>query len=187
MKKLLVTTIMVLSFVLGAAQDLVYFELQPNGSYLTQKGESSVVLRFDGKSAQELYSMCKSNAILLYNSSKHVLSENENVTMKIRAVGQVAIKNILFIPRIFEGYYTLCFHFKDGRIKVDAPIVEDKLYDAQNLLQSYNIPTFSDYVKGIFNKKGQVKKNKETQKGMAELDVNKAINFILSDNQEEDW
>ena len=107
------------------SQKEVEFFLQSNGSFLTADSSDYVVVPFEGKTASELYSMVKSNAMSLYRDPKEVMSEDENVAIKI-----CELKNI--DENLYYDYYGDCsflFQFKDGKIKVDAPSVSNQVYE----------------------------------------------------------
>ncbi|WP_270738583.1 hypothetical protein [Coprobacter fastidiosus] len=60
------------------SQKEVEFFLQSNGSFLTADSSDYVIVPFEGKTASELYSMVKSNAMSLYRDPKEVMSEDDS-------------------------------------------------------------------------------------------------------------
>ena len=195
MKKLIFLFSMILvSFALQAqAQELVQFKLQKGGTFLAEDGKSYIVVEYEGKSAQELYTMVKSNVLTLYKSPKNVMSENEPVDITIRALSSELASSYKigqgFVS--YRAYYNYVFHFKDGRIKVDAPVIDSRMHvDATGTA----LPkTFADFVKGWFEKSGEVKKKKASDVQKIEAIFNLSINYLLgnikseSKTEEDDW
>ena len=60
------------------SQKEVEFFLQSNGSFLTADSSDYVIVPFERKTASELYSMVKSNAMSLYRDPKEVMSEDNS-------------------------------------------------------------------------------------------------------------
>lgn len=175
------------------AQTLVKFNLRPDGTFQTDDGKNFVVVEFEGKTAQELYTMVKSNAITLYNSPKTVLSENEPVNLSILALSENLYKTYKigggFVA--YKANYNLVFHFKDGRIRIDAPLVHEKLD-----VSATGVPipkSFVSLVDDWFEKNGSVKKKKQDDVLKIEEIFNYPINYLLGYNKrgssvnEEEW
>ena len=153
------------------SQKEVEFFLQSNGSFLTADSSDYVVVPFEGKTASELYSMVKSNAMSLYRDTKEVMSEDENVAIKI-----CELKNI--DENLYYDYYGDCsflFQFKDGKIKVDAPSVSNQVYDKES--KSYK--SFYFHVRSLFTREGTVKPRKLKHKLRIEDSINYSINYLL--------
>lgn len=95
-----------------------------NGSFVSEDDKNYIVYEFPGKTKAELYKMVKSSIIDLFVSAKDVLSENENESLKIRGVSQkdVFTKSMGMTFNI-ETTYTIQFHFKEGKVRVDAPYI----------------------------------------------------------------
>ena len=153
------------------SQKEVEFFLQSNGSFLTADSSDYVVVPFEGKTASELYSMVKANAMSLYRDPKEVMSEDENVAIKI-----CELKNI--DENLYYDYYGDCsflFQFKDGKIKVDAPSVSNQVYDKES--KSYK--SFYFHVRSLFTREGTVKPRKLKHKLRIEDSINYSINYLL--------
>lgn len=192
MKKVLLSFLFVTSTIVCIAQESVAFKLQADATFKVEEKEY-VIVNFEDKAANELYKMVKDNAMSLYNSPKEVMSENEPTSITFHAYSdRLATKTITFIPRLFGGYYNMVFHFKDGRIKVDAPLISDDLKDTSGMLIPSAIPTFRDLVSGYFDKKGN-RKDKSLEKiEFIEHNINRIINSLLGLNKlekknNEDW
>ncbi len=175
------------------SQETVEFKLQPNATFAAPDGTSYIVIPFEGKTAEELYSMVKSNVMTLYKSPDRVMSENPHASISIRAYSdRVGSKTIAFIPRVFAGYYNLVFQFKDGKIRVNAPIIDDTLTDRDNMLDYQYIPSFRGLVKGYY-KDGKPKDKSHAAIMITEQSVNLPINYLLgllkteSNDTNDDW
>ena len=158
------------------SQKEVEFFLQSNGSFLTADGSDYVIVPFEGKTSSELYSMVKSNAMSLYRDPKEVMSEDENVAIKI-----CELKNLDWKEGCIYAYYdyygdcSFLFQFKDGKIKVDAPSVSSQVYN--KVSKCYK--PFYYYVKKIFTREGTVKPRKLKHKLRIEDSINYPINYLL--------
>lgn len=182
----------VVFFTVGSlmAQNTVNFKLTPMGTFVAEDGQSYKIIEINGKSATELYSMIKTNATKIYKSPKDVLSENEPITLSIRALTE--IYNGYKLPGGFityNAFYNLLFHFKDGRIKVDAPIIDQRL-DVVATGAALG-KSFKSYVDDWFDKKGQPKSKHVDEVNRIELIFNTIINDLLGNpktaKDEEDW
>lgn len=179
------------------AQDLIQFKLQRNGLFATEDGKSYIVVEYEGKTAQELYSMVKSNVIKLYKSPKDVMSENEPNSISIFALSDIFDYAYIFGGGLmsYSAYYNLVFHFKDGKIKVDAPMISPNL----NVSSTGSIlpRTFSSLIGRWYDKKGNLKKKRIENVQKVERLFNYPINYLLQENNvleynndeltEEDW
>ena len=187
--KLLFLVLSFLTFALQA-QDLVNFKLQQDGSFVAEDGKSYVVVEYEGMTAQELYSMVKSNVMSLYKSPKTVMSENEPIDLTIHALSSNIEEQSKFPYGFitYDAYYNYAFHFKDGRIKVDAPVITKDL-SVYTTGSPYS-RTFADLVKGWYEKDGQVMKKKVDKVTKMETIFNTPINYLLkksNGSQDDDW
>lgn len=178
MKKLFSILVLVLSFLNVSAQDLISFKLTRTGAFTAPDGSAFVVVPFEGKSAPELYNMVKNNIMSLYKDPKQVMTENEGQTITVRGKGDILWKTVTFLPRTFEGYYTIVFKFKDGRVRVDAPVVDDELTDAAGMLQYGE--SFKSCCKKLFTKDGKPFDKRAVKKiSQTEDALNAPINSML--------
>ncbi len=175
-----------------AQEKKVNFKLQPTGAFLTEDGKEFAVVEFEGKSSSELYSMVKSYAMLLYNDPDKVISESGGNMISMYAYcEEMCVVSSMGAKGIYGGHYKLMFRFKDGRIRVDAPSIDEELpMNGGFMTGTIGIPSrvfLSDYAKKVCN--GNSKKNKE-KKEYLESVVNNPINYLLgfsqSNKQKED-
>ncbi len=175
------------------AQNVVNFSLKPDGTFVSEDGNSYVVVKFEGKTAQDLYNTVKANVLTLYNSPQNVLNEIEPTNITIRAMSDV-LHSTYKLGSAFTEYkamYTLVFQFKDGKIRVNAPEIDRNLK-----VNATAVPlpkTFISLIDDWFDKKGVVKKNKQDKVSKIEALFNYPINYLLgnfskqSSNEAEDW
>lgn len=175
------------------AQNSVRFVLQPTGVFLSEDKQEYVVAEFAGKSASELFSMVKSNAMSLYNDPDKVMSENDGNMISIYAYREdMCVVSSLGAKGIYGGHYKLVFRFKDGKIKVDAPSIDDELpMNGGSFTGTIGIPSsvfLPDYAKKVC--KGSSKKNREKKEYLEDV-VNNPINYLLgfskSKKDDDNW
>ncbi len=138
MKKLFFFFCLLCSTILVNAQNKVIFKMQSDASLKSEDGKDYIVVPFAGKSSQELFSMVNINVTTQYVSAKNVLSSVENEVISINGVGEGKIEkekktNAHFKQRqpvspentsySFTFQYVLNFRFKDGKIRIDAPVI----------------------------------------------------------------
>ena len=177
MRRILSIAILLLICFTVHAQFKAHFYLQRDGTFKTKDNTNYAVVEYDGMSAEELYTMVKNNINSLYKSPKDVMSEVENTSITVRGYSE----DIIIDKFGYSGYYNLNFKFKDGKIRVAAPIVDEKVYSWGSNIQCY----FSDEIATFFNKKdGSVKPKKTKYKELTENNLNLIIYKIIQ-NQEE--
>lgn len=195
MKKLFLFAMLLMCLGIQAQERKVEFKLQPTGSFLTEDGKDYAVVEFEGKSASELYSMVKSNAMSLYNDPDKVMSESGGNMLSMYAYCEnMCVVSSMGAKGIYGGHYKLLFRFKDGRIRVDAPLIDEELpMNGGFMTGTIGIPSrvfLSDYAKKVC--KGNSKKNREKKEYLEHI-VNSPINNLLgfSKNQkqkeDENW
>lgn len=190
MKKLFSILMMLMCLGIYAQEKKVDFKLQPTGVFLTENGKNFAVVEFEGKSASDLYSMVKSNAMSLFNDPDKVMSESSGNTISMYAYcKEMCVVSSMGAKGIYSGHYKLVFRFKDGRIRVDAPSIDEELpLNGGFMTGTIGIPSrvfLSDYAKKVC--KGNSKKNR-VKKEYLEYIVNSPINYLLgfSKSQKQD-
>lgn len=175
MRRILSLAILLLICFTVHAQFKAHFYLQRDGTFKTKDNANYAVVEYDGIPADKLYTMVKNNINSLYKSPKDVMSEVENTSITVRGYSE----NIIIEKYAFTGYYNLNFKFKDGKIRVAAPIVDENVY------LDHIQYDFSDEIATFFNKKdGSVKPKKIKYKELTENNLNLIIYKIIQ-NQEE--
>ncbi|MBQ8271187.1 MAG: hypothetical protein IJZ22_08320 [Bacteroidaceae bacterium] len=179
-------------FVVHAQAQYVNFKLQKDGSFIAEDGKNYVVIDYEGKTASELYSMVKSNVMNVYNNPEHVMSENKPTKITIDALtGQISFRYNPFGGGFvsYSAYYKYIFQFKDGRIRVDAPIVKQDL-KVSSAGAAYG-KTFVELIDGWFDKEGKVKQRKkedvEEMENIFVLPINYLLGNINTNSSDDDW
>ena len=185
MKKLISFAMLLMCLGIQAQEKKVEFKLQPTGAFLTEDGKDFAIVEFEGKSASELYSMVKSNAMSLYNDLDKVMSESDGNMVSMYAYREdMCVVSSMGAKGIYGGHYKLVFRFKDGRIRVDAPSIDEELLmNGGFMTGTIGIPSrvfLSNYAKKVC--KGNSKKNRE-KKEYLEYIVNNPINYLLGFSQ----
>lgn len=127
MKKILLFLFAVSLSTIGMyAQDKgVDFTLQKDGSFLTEDGKDYEIIQYEGLSAHEIYQKLCSNAGGVYNNPSKVMSNVEDVSIKIRALSTGLVKAKMGISR--DAFYQFQIKIKDGRVRVESPMIEEEL------------------------------------------------------------
>lgn len=189
MKRFFLFVAMLLCFASIQAQ-YVNFKLQKEGFFLTEDGTNYTIIDYEGKTAEELYNMVKSNVMSLYKNPQHVMIENKPLGITIRALSNIIYETYKpygggFIS--YQAYYNYIFQFKDGKIKVDAPLVDSKLY-TKSVFGAQTYPTsFVSVIEKWYDKNGDVKKKKADNVQEIEAIFNAPINYLLGNKQEDNW
>ena len=185
MKKAFLSILMVLCCLIASAQSKsVEFRISSTGTFLSDDGKDYIIYHVEG-TAHELYQMVCTNAGKVYNSAKDVMSTVEDKSVAIRAFSNnLIISEIMLGMKFYYGfYYNLLFEFKDGRIKIIAPIIGEMNGDGKR-------STFYKKSQKFFDKQGNVKKNRADEKMTIENEFNGIISKLLSiDNKssDNDW
>ncbi|MFS2666729.1 DUF4468 domain-containing protein [Candidatus Bacteroides intestinigallinarum] len=170
------------------AQNAMDFKLQADGTFVNiADNKNFLVIPYEGKTQSELYLEILSSITKLYKSPKDVISKVENEIISIKGFCDdcIAVKTPGMKLR-FGMEYVLRFQFKDGKIRVDAPVVSQMICKYQPA--TYSEP-FTDWVNSwkLF-KDGQP--NPKRQYLIVDLDeiLNQLISDILScKSQDDDW
>lgn len=193
MKKIFLFIILLVSLGAQAQDKSVTFKLQPTGSFLSEDGQEYIVVDFEGKSADELYSMVKSNVMSLYNNPDAVMSESDGNMISIYAYNEnMWVVSSLGAKGIYGGHYKLVFRFKDGRVRIDAPSIDEKLAITGGAFTGTIGIHENVYLSSCAKKacNGKSKKDKE-KKEQLEYVVNNPINYLLGFSKKQqsndDW
>lgn len=147
--------------------------MQKDGSFLTEDGKDYDIIQYEGLSAHEIYQKLCSNAGGVYNNPSKVMSNVEDVSIKIRALSTGLVKSGWAYR---DAYYQFQIKIKDGRVRVEAPMIENEL-----MKLSYNdmgSTWFPNYAKKWLKNENSSKKNKG-KIFRVEININSAINGVL--------
>ena len=156
------------------------------GNFTTQDGKDYDIVTFENKKDTTLFNMVKKNVALAFRSPKDVES---NIDDKIISIYGYAPKCTFFTAPGMKFYlsfhFSLKFQFKDGKIRIEVPVLSEMEGSAWSTLQK----TFK--AKGIFDKRGVLSENPKKRQTVAMLEdyFNDLINRIINgDNKaNEDW
>lgn len=150
------------------------FVLQLNGKFLTQDKKDYVVIEYTGKTKQELYNDYLATITKIYFQSKDGIDKVDNEIIKVYGLNESAFsinfeKKLLGIPAIstYQVKYVLQFQFKDGKIRIDAPVFltirNNSLKHLGTSPQSF--PTWLDKGKYFYNVSPEItgKKKKDDE------------------------
>ena len=185
MKKNLSIAILLLVCFTANAQFKAHFYLQPDGTFRTKDNADYAIVEYDGVPADKLYTIVKSNINSLYKSPKDVMSEVEDISITVRGYDRSIVRD----KSGYSGYYNLNFRFKDGKIRVSAPIVDNNVYSWSGNIRW----DFVDAISYFFNKKdSSVKPKKIKYKELTENNLNLIIYKIIqnqaeSQSKEDNW
>ena len=194
MKKGLFLILMCLFSISSFADNESNFVLSPDGTYTTVDGKDFIVIKEDSAKAETLYNKVKANITKMFKNPNLVMSSTEPTIIKVRYVddlayvGSKSIMSSLMGEDHYNGYVDLVFEFKDGAIKISAPVVEDELWNTPVLEnQRTTNMYFSDAVKKYFKKgKRTTDKKKLKRLNTMEYAVNSTINQLL-DMKADEW
>lgn len=172
------------------------FELIP-GELVPKENHDKdfVVYEFKGVDAHDLYSKTLAAITSLYVSADNVTNKVEGKMINIHGVqkDKVCIKQ-LGIVSCFDLNYNLIFRFKDEKLRIDVPIINDIICingygDAVHLtIGNEGTKGMGSYM-SIFKKDNNVKykEAKESIESFFNSLVNSIVSEIESDSQSEDW
>ncbi len=125
MKKLLLLLSISCLFINNNFAQGIDFRIQPDGSFLSkQDSKNYIVLNYPNETKNELYTRILTAVTRLYNSPTDVINKVDGEIISVNGSKRncISIKALgLTLLRSID--YNLKFQFKDGRIKIDAPIV----------------------------------------------------------------
>ena len=187
MKQLLASILLLLVSSISDAQYVSNLKMTYEGNFITQDGKDYDVAVFEGKDATELFEMVNKHVALVYRSPKDVES---NINDKIISIYGYAPNCAIIswgIKMSLSFHYSLKFQFKDGKIRIEVPI----LSDMEGFC--YRGYTFHDALiaANIFNKKGVLSEKPQKRKTVIMLEdyFNDLINRIINGDAkaQEDW
>lgn len=165
-----------------------YFTLDKSG--FVSSADSSkqfVVIPFEGKTQSELYKLILNSLNGMYVSPKDVLNPVESESVSVNAISKYAIHDEM--GTAYNLNYTLVLLFKDGRLRVDAPVINKMIYYGMSNSKEIYLNAGSNFLAGytsIWNKKGAVKEIRAKQELEAYFD--KYIDSLLSEiKKAEEW
>ncbi|MBO7294240.1 MAG: DUF4468 domain-containing protein [Bacteroidaceae bacterium] len=158
------------------------FELQENGLFLSG-GKPYIVIEMPGQTKAELYKQILVNVSYCYKSPNDVISSIENEVISINGYedtfwGMKTLGQWIYL----DAKYVIKIHFKDGKVRVDSPIVSD--------IGPYN-NDFEGRIKfdKVFKKDGSINPKRQRNVDESNNYFNNLIErfFNTPVSNEEDW
>lgn len=133
------------------------FTLLESGNFIDADNDSKdfIVVPFEGKTSEEIYRILLTNAALVVNNPEKQVSGVEYALVKINVTQNLLTDIKMGIPLAVNGTEYFEFQIKDGRVKVNAPYINDFChYGTTN-----NTCSFKKVLNGYF-KNGKLKEKK---------------------------
>lgn len=187
MKKVLFLLLMLPTFAFSQ------FKLTPDG-FRTNNNEEFYVVNFDSISAPEIYKRVKAQLYTSFKNPDIASNSIENELINLHgATDDIKIKSsrVGAIGKFNTTVdYNIIFKFKDGKLRIDAPILGEMYF--------INFQNKKDYVYvsgapfgsiSLFNKKGKVNNedNVKTVETYFNKQINDVINAVKNDNNSNEW
>lgn len=170
------------------------FELTPNGFVDSKNPQNSyVVVAFDGKTQQDIFNMALSALGKTFILPDNRISKVEYSQINLNGI----MSDITFINRLglhlyFDMFYNLILEFKDGKMRINGPIINDIFRKAPDGKQHIylTVAERGSALSGdlaLFKNNGQV--NEKKHKTKIETAVNEFVAKIISlmNTKDSDW
>lgn len=186
MKKIVALFIVLLPFMASAQ----YFELSPDGFVSSEDNTKTfVVIPMEGTQA-ELYQKAKTAVTAMWKSAKDVMSYNEPDIIIVNGFdsGSLWMKRI-GMKFVFDFNYRLQFQFKDGKIRIDAPAINEAVCKDSRLYLEKGKGSAMSGTMYVFNEKGELKQKqfKEQAEHFVNGIVQRFIDNVKGTSNNDDW
>lgn len=160
----------------------IWFSIQKEGYFAAGDGKDYIIYHQEGKTAKELYDMVCVNANRIYNMPQRVISTVEGKSVSIRAYSNTCMYNYFMGKFFYEVCYNLLFEFKDGKIKINAPVISSV---------NHGKTSFRNVVKYYYDYKGKMTKSGKQRKSFTEFYFCKLLSDLVSKyeviSKDDDW
>lgn len=192
MKKILFIIIVLIATMANAQT----FKLTAQGFVdSTNTQNDYIVVTFEGKSQKDIYNLALSALGKTFVSPKDRISQVEYSQLNLNGVIANATNlNRMGMKLYFDLYYNVILEFKDGRMKINGPIINNIVRDAPFGSKHYMFLTelergsaISGH-KALFKKNGQVNEKKHVEN--IEKNMNSLISRIVTEmnnTKNSDW
>jgi len=177
MKKTLLFLVF-MSFVCMGAKAQISFRVQSDGTFLTTDGKKYIELECPGFTQEELY-----YAYLVTIEHKCVTSGVQFSTVGNKCINVYSYEKYFSSYSIWNGgfagylYYKFMFQFKDGKVRVEDPIVDHLGNGSKNTLYMKFAEMLHNPSRPLFNDDGTV-----VEKRAADVaSLNNELNVTLAD------
>ncbi len=173
--------------IISSAQSFV---LTPEGFMNADDQEKSfIVIEMPGTQA-ELYNKAKSAVTSIWKSAKDVMSYSEPDVITVNGFDSGSIwKKHMGMTFVYDFNYRFQFQFKDGKIRIDAPSIDQAVNKKSTLYFGKGKGSTMSGTMYIFNEKGELKQ--KDFKAQAENFVNGIVSTFVDKVKnglsDEDW
>lgn len=173
MKKFLFMAIMMMFITLSSIAQEVKFLFNSNFKFVTDDEKEFVVIPMDGYSQDSLFRAVSSYLDRKYTSKTNEITKfgNEQVTLSA-FITDAYYEKVMGLPLRKHMICTYSFNFKDGKFRVNAPVVNKVITGAPTELPHSFAGDCSNYFKN-----GKLNPKKERLYNA----INDRINYILND------
>ena len=159
----------------------VQFKIFPNGTLRQKNGLAYIIVQFPQKSAHQIYQALFINASEIYKNPKQkVIITIDGSSIHIRTCDP----KLTYAKdgEYLSGYYNLHFDVKDGKVKIDAPEIDETLIRAKDGVPDRD---FSKLIRSWHQEANLMTKYQDNA-SYTESEVNQIINSILTGNIPDD-
>lgn len=173
MKKVIFIAIMLMFVTLSTTAQEVKFHFNSKFKFVTDDEKEFVVIPMDGYSQDSLFRAVSLYLDRKYTSKTNEISKfgNEQVTLNA-FITDAYYEKVMGFPFRKHMICTFSFNFKDGKFRVNAPVVNKVITGAPTELPHSFAGDCSDYFKN-----GKLNPKKERLYN----EINNRINYILND------
>lgn len=136
-----------------------YFNLTKSGFINSlDSSKQYVVLPIEGKTQKELYAIFLNKLNGLFVSPKDVLNPVEYESISVNGLAKRLVHDTM--NTAYDLNYTLVFQFKDGKVRVDRPLINKMIYYGMSNSREIYLNAGSNFMAGytsIWTKKGLIK------------------------------
>lgn len=139
-----------------------------------------IVVPFEGSSQTEIYNLALSAVGKHFVSPKDRISKVEYSQLNINGIiPNVTNLNRMGMKLYFDLYFNLIFEFKDGRMKINGPIINDIVRDAPFGDKHHMFLTASERGSAISGHKALFKNNGKVNEKKHKENIERAMNTFI--------
>lgn len=107
-----------------ALNSFAQFKASPNG-IVADNGMDYIVVKYEGKTAEQLYKAVESYIVANYVNPKNVMSGQEFTMINLHTLYKEAFNHKTWMGTKYYADVSanIVFRFKDGRMRIDAPTI----------------------------------------------------------------
>lgn len=140
-----------------------------------------IIVPFEGKSQCEIFNLALAAIGKNFVSPKDRISKVEYSQINLNGtITAVTYLNRMGMKLYFDLYYNLILEFKDGRMKINGPIINDIVRDAPFGDKHHMFLTETERGSAISGHKALFKKNGKVNEKKHKENIEKAINTFIS-------